>query len=50
MGMHEAVFSSSLWNGVWDLVYGKYLKQNELVNELMSEGYFIAHEGGLTSV
>lgn len=33
MGMHEAVFSASLWNRAWGLIYSKYSKQNELVNE-----------------
>lgn len=46
--MYGAVFSSSLWNMVWGLVYGKYSKQNELVNEQMNEGYFIAPESGHT--
>lgn len=48
MGTYKALFSSSLWNGAWGLVYGKYSKQNELVNEQMNEGYFIALESGHT--
>ena len=33
MGTREAVFSASLWDRTWSLVYSKYSKQNEFVNE-----------------